>query len=77
MGTKNKPGQYDCYSQAEPDEPMFVLLARDPMAPILVELWASLREERITNTLKGDEARICAQDMRVWREKRQKLLASV
>lgn len=29
MGTKANPGEYDCYDKAEPDEPMFVLLARD------------------------------------------------
>lgn len=29
MGTKNNPGAFDCYANAEPDEPMFVLLARD------------------------------------------------
>lgn len=43
MGTKNKPGKYDCYANAEPDEPMFVLLARDPLAPFLVSLWAKMR----------------------------------
>jgi hypothetical protein len=40
MGTKRNPGQYDCYAKAEPDEPMFVLLARDPTAPQLVRDWA-------------------------------------
>lgn len=43
MGTKNNPGKYDCYAAAEPDEPIFVLLARDPLAPILVSIWSSLR----------------------------------
>lgn len=43
MGTKNKPGKFDCYHSAEPDEPMFVLLGRDPLAPVLVRLWAALR----------------------------------
>lgn len=28
---------------AEPDEPMFVLLARDPFAPQLTNIWALLR----------------------------------
>jgi hypothetical protein len=31
MGTKSNPGPFDCYAKAEPDEPMFVLLARDPL----------------------------------------------
>ena len=28
MGTKNNPGRFDCYGNAEPDEPIFVLLGR-------------------------------------------------
>lgn len=43
MGTKNDPGRFDCYKAAGPDEPMFVLLARDPTAPSLVRAWAALR----------------------------------
>lgn len=45
MGTKNNPGSYDCYQKAEPDEPMFVLLGRDPTAALIVSLWISLRRE--------------------------------
>ena len=26
MGTKNNPGKFDCYANAKPDEPLFVLL---------------------------------------------------
>lgn len=47
MGTKNKPGVFDCYDAAEDDEPMFVLLARDPDAPDRVEEWARRRFERL------------------------------
>ena len=43
MGTKNNPGEFDCYFNAEPDEPMFVLLARDPLAPFLVSIWSKIR----------------------------------
>jgi len=43
MGTKNEPGVYDCYAKAEPDEPMYVLLARDPLAAHLIHLWVFLR----------------------------------
>ena len=39
MGTKNNPGTFDCYANAEGDEPMFVLLGRDKHAPTLVWLW--------------------------------------
>lgn len=45
MGTKNNPGAFDCYANAEPDEPMFVLLGRDPVAGLIVEIWAHLRVE--------------------------------
>lgn len=74
MGTKNSPGQFDCYENALPDEPIFILLARDPHAPELVENWALVREADITegNRPESDramveEARDCAVDMRKWR----------
>lgn len=67
MGTKNNPGKFDCYANAEPDEPMFVLLARDPLAPILVDLWAALREQAAGNPPKVAEARTCAYSMRAWK----------
>jgi hypothetical protein len=34
----------DCYHRAEPGEPTFTLLGRDKHAPILVWLWALLRQ---------------------------------
>lgn len=43
MGTKNEPGAYDCHAKAEDDEELFTLLARDPLAHGLVELWGHLR----------------------------------
>jgi hypothetical protein len=43
MATKNNPGRFDCYAAARPDEQMFTLLERDPMAPYLVAIWAQLR----------------------------------
>ncbi len=67
MGTKNKPGTYDCYANAHPDEPMFVLLGRDPLAADLVDDWANLREHRDGPSAKVGEARACAKAMRAWR----------
>jgi hypothetical protein len=74
MGTKNNPGKFDCYAKAEPDEPMFILLARDPSAPWLIEKWC---DERATQIGAGDrpesdrekiaEAIECAREMRRWR----------
>ena len=67
MGTKQNPGAFDCYEAAEDDEPMFVLLARDPDAPALVEQWATWRLEwKPGDTVKVAEARACAAAMRRW-----------
>lgn len=43
MGTKNNPGNYDCYAKLDPDEPYFVLRAKDPSATYLVRIWEKLR----------------------------------
>jgi hypothetical protein len=74
MGSKTNPGDFDCYANALPDEPMFILLARDPRSPKLVEMWA---HQRMTDIENGDrpasdmamvrEARDCAENMRQWR----------
>jgi hypothetical protein len=45
MGTKKDPGNHDCYAKAAPDEPMFILLARDPIAPLLIRIWADLKSQ--------------------------------
>lgn len=65
MGTKSNPSKFDCYAAAKDDEPMFVLLGRDPIAPFLVGLWAGMKsahdpdaeEEKIREALE------CAQAM--------------
>ena len=71
MGTKLKPGKFDCYANAEPDEPMFVLLARDPLAPMLVRLWSDMREHFAGNPSKVFEARTCAIEMETWRHRKR------
>jgi hypothetical protein len=75
MGTKNNPGKFDCYEKAEPDEPMFVLLARDPLAPALVEAWASehlRRQPAASGFSKYQEVMQCAADMRAWQNSKEK-----
>lgn len=74
MSTKNNPGLYDGYARAEPDEPYFVLLGRDPHAPEAVEKWAADRYAMIkagrkpeTDMDKIEEANRCAKEMRVYR----------
>lgn len=70
MGTKNNPGKFDCYAAAEPDEPMFVMLGRDPHAYAAVRKWADDRIAAIEAGIKPetdmeivDEARLCADAM--------------
>lgn len=66
MATKNNPGNFDCYDKAEPDEPMFVLLARDRHAVALVWLWATLRKLDKEDEAVTAEALACAKSMVDW-----------
>lgn len=72
MATKNQPGTYDCYANAAPDEPMFVLLGRDRAAPIAVMVWAAARAA-LRDRGAGDisdaqlaEAQACVAAMDAW-----------
>jgi hypothetical protein len=69
MATKNKPGKFDCYENAHPDEPMFVLLGRDKNAPALVREWAKQRREAGEDPEKVAEAEACADAMEGWERK--------
>lgn len=83
MGTKNNPGKFDCYANAEDDEPMFILLGRDPHAHAAVRKWADDREQMVRAGLKPIddmnmvwEARECAVAMETYcAERRRKRLA--
>lgn len=75
MGTKLQELRNGCFAAAMDDEPMFVLLARDPSAPDNVRAWADEREAAInagrkpgTDRSKVEEARACADKMEAWRE---------
>lgn len=74
MGTKLEPGPFDCYANALDDEPMFLVLARDPSAPALVRGWAQRREQEIIDGTRPQtdlpmvrEAFDCASEMVKWR----------
>lgn len=74
MSTKQNPGTFDFYENALPDEPMFVLLARDPSAPDLVRQWAERRSWEIGQGERPEsdramvkEAYDCAREMARWR----------
>lgn len=71
MGTKNDPGVFDCYTNADPDEPMFVLLGRDRHAAGLVRLWALLRHRGGEDQEKVQEALACADAMDQWATRRR------
>lgn len=43
MSTKQDAGPFDCYAKLFDDEPYFVLRAKDPDAPAIVEAWAQRR----------------------------------
>lgn len=72
MGTKRQPSKFDCYHAAEPNEPMFVLLGRDPTAPLVVTFWRALKlklreagKSKISDE-KLAEARQCSLDLERW-----------
>lgn len=66
MSTKEKPGEFDCYKRALPNEPMFVLLARDPVAPQLIMMWAQQRARDINRGERpGSDAKIVTEAMDV------------
>lgn len=74
MGTKLEELRNGCFARAMDDEPMFVLLARDPASPEMVEQWAQQREDEIkagkrpaNDMAQVEEARTCAKRMRSWR----------
>lgn len=59
-----------CLGRSRDDEPVFVLCARDPLAPALVREWAFCYERLNGASPKVDEALQLADQMRVWRETR-------
>jgi hypothetical protein len=80
MGNSKKhPPNFNCYENAEEDEPMFIVLARDKDAPLLVRMWALLREQAIemgakptSDMAQVTEAKQCAYEMERWRRLNRK-----
>lgn len=78
MGTKNNPGDFDCYANAKDDEEIFILLGRDNLAPMVVRYWANLYRDRknVSNEFdvrankKYHEAIRCAERMETYRSQR-------
>jgi hypothetical protein len=78
MATKDVELKSGCLACAEPDEPLFVLMGRDWLAPWLVFAWSWLRRCQIYIGFKPpsdfercDEAAELARQMRAYRLKRR------
>jgi hypothetical protein len=79
MGTKNADRIEEILANAEPDEPMFILLGRDPHGHAAVRKWADDRQAMIEAGYKPDsdmamvrEARDCADAMEEFAIERQR-----
>jgi hypothetical protein len=70
MSTKANPGKYDCYDRADPEEPIFVLRANDPLAPEIVREWARSYSKSCLDPKKFASALDCANQMEEWWLKR-------
>ena len=78
MGTKNNPGEFDCYKNLHPDEPYFLIRANDIFGPVVVRMWAQLykafkpiaktRAGRARQRRKVKEANTLANRMEAWRQ---------
>ena len=77
MGTKNNPGQFDCFGKAEADEPTFTLRAKDPAAPETIRAWGRERRKwercrrKPDEAARLEEAEACASAMERWRNLRR------
>lgn len=68
VGTKNNPSKFAGYDKAAVDEPMFTLLARDPLAPALIRMWAAQMWQQGEKIEKVTEARGIADAMEAWKK---------
>lgn len=67
--TKELADPTSCINKANDDEPVFVLRAKDPLAPDVIRAWCAVAEnEEIHSKLKIDEALIIADRMDEYRE---------
>lgn len=67
MGTKSNPGEFDCYTKAGDDEPIFTLRAKDENAPYTILTWIICATIAGVDPAKIAEARACRKAMRKWR----------
>lgn len=74
MSTKQNPGAFNCYKAALPDEPIFVVLGRDPAGPATLDKWCHERIILGKNASADDRNRLReainqAAEMAEWRER--------
>lgn len=72
MNTKHTElnDEKSCLSRAEMDEPIFILRANDPIAPIVVRLWASISQSMEAHKKdKTTGAWLISHEMQAWYEK--------
>lgn len=72
MGTKSEPSRYDGYGKAEPNEPVFTLIGRDPAAPGLIRAWVLHHQNAKTDGAQLMEALSVADEMDRYRMERDK-----
>lgn len=57
-----------CLNKAAPNEPLFVLRAKDPIAPMTLRHWAAMADNKHEPT-KVAEALKLAEEMETWRKR--------
>jgi|GEM_PF-2505710 len=55
-------------NRCKPDEPVFILRAKDLLAPAMVELWIAAGIAFGVEQEKVEAAKFLAKQMRIWRE---------
>jgi len=68
MGTRAEELKGGCLSKVADDEPVFVLRARDKLAPMAVQVWAAYAEIEGVDPDKVREARLLASAMWRWQK---------
>lgn len=64
-------GPHSCLNKAAPEEPIFVLRAKDPLAAQTVRLWAAMASG-VHEIDKIGEAKALADDMEAWHGKQSR-----
>lgn len=59
----------NCLKKSAEDEPVFVLVARDALAPAIVRYWAAVASNKGVPKEKWEEALACADAMDDWQRK--------